>query len=146
MPDAIIHTDGSCFGNPGPGAWAAILQIGPTVLEFSGTDPQTTNNRMEITAAIRGLEALGLQPQSVILITDSTYLRDGATKWMANWRRRGWLTKNNQPVANKDLWLRLSELLKLHNVQWKWVRGHAGDPLNEQCDSLAKGALSQLMC
>lgn len=132
-----IHTDGSCHGNPGPGGWAAIMQCGDTVKELSGGFRRTTNNRMEILAAIEGLTALK-ESCGVDLHTDSRYLMDAVEKnWLGNWQRNGWKTAAKKPVKNKDLWTRLLPLLKEHDVKFHWVKGHSGDPLNERCDELA---------
>ena len=132
-----IYTDGACSGNPGPGGWGALLRYGPHVKELSGGDPgPTTNNRMELTAAIQALEAL-LRPSTVHLHTDSTYVRSGITSWLAGWKRNGWRTAEKQPVKNADLWQRLDAAAARHHVEWRWVKGHAGDPGNERADALA---------
>jgi ribonuclease HI len=132
-----IFSDGACRGNPGPGGWAAILRYRGIEKELSGSDPQTTNNRMEMTAAIMGLEALK-RPCRVRLYSDSQYLRDGITKWIHGWKRRGWRTADNMPVKNIDLWQRLDKAASGHEVSWIWVRGHAGHPENERADQLAR--------
>jgi ribonuclease HI len=137
MTEVVIYTDGACSGNPGPGGWGAILHNGATKKELYGGDPATTNNRMELMAAIRALEALK-RPVSVTLYTDSKYVHDGITKWIKSWQRNGWKTAAKQPVKNADLWQRLSEAMNGHRVDWQWVKGHAGDPGNERADELAR--------
>ena len=132
-----IFTDGACSGNPGPGGWGAILKYGGHAKEMSGGDPWTTNNRMELTAAIEALEALKLS-SAVILYTDSVYLRDGITKWIDGWKANGWQTANKTPVKNVDLWRRLLTISKRHEIEWLWVKGHAGHPENERADALAR--------
>jgi ribonuclease HI len=132
-----IYTDGACSGNPGPGGWGALLRYGAHVKELSGGDPgPTTNNRMELTAAIEALEAL-TRPSSVRLHTDSTYVRGGITSWLPGWKRNGWLTAERTPVKNAELWKRLDAAAARHHVEWHWVKGHAGDPGNERADALA---------
>lgn len=138
-----IHTDGACSGNPGPGGWAAILRWRGHEKEISGGEPQTTNNRMELTAAIRALESLK-RPMRVRIHTDSQYLQRGIGEWLEGWKRRGWRTADRKPVANRDLWQRLDELCRRHQVEWVWLRGHAGDPLNERADRLAREAIRRL--
>jgi ribonuclease HI len=135
-----IWTDGACSGNPGPGGWGAILVLGEREKELSGGEPLTTNNRMELTAAIAALEALK-RPCSVDLHTDSQYLREGITKWLAGWKKRIWLTAEKKPVKNVDLWQRLEAAAEKHDIHWKWVRGHAGDVRNERADELARVAM-----
>ena len=135
-----IYTDGACKGNPGPGGWGATLQYDSTVKEISGSEASTTNNRMELTAAIRALEALK-SVADVHLHTDSMYMRDGITKWIHNWRDNGWRTKERKPVKNLDLWQKLDELCQFHKVNWYWVKGHAGHEGNERADMLACNAL-----
>ena len=137
-----IYTDGACSGNPGPGGWAALLMAGASERELSGGEPHTTNNRMEISAALAALEAL-TRPCSVDLFTDSQYLRQGVTEWMRGWKARGWRTAAGQPVKNEDLWRRLDAARSAHEVRWHWVRGHAGDPLNHRVDRLAVAALAE---
>lgn len=132
-----IHTDGACSGNPGPGGWGAVLSFGGHVRELKGGERDTTNNRMEMMAAIQALEALK-RPCRVALYTDSVYLRDGITKWIAGWKRNGWRTAAKKPVKNQDLWERLDAALAPHQVEWHWVKGHAGDPGNERADALAR--------
>ncbi|WP_041375609.1 ribonuclease HI [Polymorphum gilvum] len=132
-----IHTDGACSGNPGPGGWGAILQFGEHTRELSGGEAQTTNNRMELTAAIKALNALK-RPCTVDLYTDSVYVRDGITKWMFNWKRNNWRTSDRKPVKNAELWQALDEAQKRHKISWHWVKGHAGHPENERADELAR--------
>jgi len=136
----VIHTDGACSGNPGPGGWGAILEWKGSVKELSGGEPETTNNRMELTAAIEALRALK-RKSSVDLFTDSQYVRGGITGWIKNWRRNGWRTADKKPVKNADLWKALDELTAQHDVHWHWVRGHAGDPRNERADELARSGV-----
>lgn len=128
-----IHTDGGCQGNPGPGAWAAVLQYGRQELEIGGGVPATTNNRMELQAAIESLAVLN-QSCEIEFFTDSQYLRQGITGWIHGWKRNGWQTAEKKPVKNSDLWRRLDELVAKHAVTWRWLKGHAGHPLNERCD------------
>ena len=135
-----IYTDGACRGNPGPGGWGAVLLYGSHRREISGASADTTNNRMELTAAIRALEALN-RPSAVDLYTDSTYLKDGITRWLPNWKARGWRTAAKTPVKNRDLWEALDALVGRHDVTWHWVRGHAGNAENERADTLARAAL-----
>ena len=138
----VIHTDGACSGNPGPGGWGAVLSFGEHVRELNGGEAETTNNRMELMAAIRALEALK-RPCRVAIHTDSVYVRDGITKWINGWKRNGWRTAAKKPVKNQDLWQRLDAALASHRVDWFWVKGHAGDPGNERADLLAReGAAS----
>ncbi|MBK1650166.1 ribonuclease HI [Rhabdochromatium marinum] len=136
-----IFTDGACKGNPGPGGWGALLRWGEVEKELCGGERQTTNNRMELMAVIQALEALK-RPTEVILTVDSRYVRDGVERWMANWKRNGWLTKARQPVKNQDLWQRLDGALAGHRVHWRWVRGHSGHPENERADQLANRGLA----
>ncbi len=135
-----IFSDGACSGNPGPGGWGTILRWEEKVRELSGFEPQTTNNRMELMAAIAGLEALK-RPCRVKLTTDSEYLKKGITEWIEGWVRRGWKNSQKKDVANRDLWERLLELTRRHQVRWHWVRGHAGHAENERCDELARAAI-----
>ena len=132
-----IYTDGSCLGNPGPGGWGAILVYGDVEKEMSGGEDNTTNNRMELLAAIMALEALK-RPVAVTLTSDSSYLKDGITKWIHGWKKHGWKTAAKKPVANQDLWQRLDEAITPHQINWQWVKGHAGHPMNERCDDLAR--------
>jgi ribonuclease HI len=135
-----IFTDGACSGNPGPGGWGALLRWGAREREYSGYEPHTTNNRMELMAAIAALEALK-RPVKVRLHTDSKYLRDGITAWIKRWKANGWKTADKKPVKNQDLWLRLDEALARHTVEWHWLRGHSGHPENERADALARAAI-----
>jgi ribonuclease HI len=132
-----IFTDGACSGNPGPGGWGAILRFGGVEKELSGGEAPTTNNRMELLAAISALEALK-RKCSVVVHTDSQYLRDGVTKWLVGWKRNGWKTADKKKVKNQDLWERLDAVIKLHDIEWRWVKGHAGHPENERADELAR--------
>ena len=140
---AEIYTDGSCLNNPGPGGWAAILVWGGHEKVMSGGEPETTNNRMELMAAIMALEAL-TRPVEVTLTSDSIYLRDGITKWINGWKKNGWKTAAKKPVANQDLWRRLDEAIKPHQIKWAWVKGHAGHPMNERCDELARAEAEKI--
>ena len=137
MTDVIIYTDGACSGNPGPGGWGAILVHGENRKELSGGEPETTNNRMELQAAIEALGALK-RPCKVALYTDSVYVRDGITKWIQGWQRNGWRTAAKKPVKNVELWQTLLAALQQHDVDWHWVKGHAGHPENERADELAR--------
>jgi ribonuclease HI len=140
-PAVQIFTDGACSGNPGPGGWGAVLRAGNTEKELSGGEPETTNNRMELMAAISALEALK-RPCKVEIYTDSNYVRDGITRWIHNWRRNGWRTADRKPVKNAELWQRLDALMGSHKVDWHWVRGHAGHVENERADQLARDAMT----
>jgi ribonuclease HI len=137
-----IYTDGACKGNPGPGGWGAWLRAGTHEKELWGGAPHTTNNRMELTAVIEALAALK-QPSRVVLYTDSAYVKDGITSWIHAWKGRGWLTADRKPVKNVDLWQRLDALRQQHEVEWRWVRGHAGDPGNERADALANRGVAE---
>ena len=134
--DIIIYTDGACKGNPGPGGWGVVLRSGAHEKTLHGGEPQTTNNRMELMAAIVALETLK-RPSRVLLHTDSQYVLKGMTEWMDGWKRRGWTTADKKPVKNVDLWQRLEKAAAPHTLRWTWVRGHNGDPGNEQADALA---------
>ena len=136
-----IYTDGACSGNPGPGGWGTILRSGSQVRELSGFVADTTNNRMEMLGAIAGLEALK-RPCRVRLTTDSQYLVKGMTEWIYGWQKKGWKNSKKEEVLNRDLWERLLELSRKHQVEWAWVRGHAGHPENERCDELARAAIA----
>jgi len=140
----VIHTDGACSGNPGPGGWGAILHWKGHEKELSGAEAETTNNRMELMAAIAALEAIKRKRAQVRLVTDSTYVRDGVTKWIHGWKRNGWKTAAKKPVKNEDLWKRLDAIASQHAVKWEWVKGHAGHPENERADELARQAISTL--
>jgi ribonuclease HI len=136
-PVVEIFTDGACLGNPGPGGWAALLRYKGREKEISGSEPETTNNRMELMATIAALEALR-RPSRVRITTDSTYVRDGITRWIHDWKRRGWKTANKKPVKNVELWQRLEAAMAPHEVDWHWVRGHSGHEENERVDLLAR--------
>lgn len=138
-----IYADGACKGNPGPGGWGAILQYGGTEKELFGGEAQTTNNRMELTAVIRALEALK-QPSLVEVYTDSQYVQKGISEWVHDWKRRGWKTADKKPVKNRELWETLDRLRGLHRITWHWVRGHAGHPENERADALANRGVESL--
>lgn len=138
--DVEAFTDGACSGNPGPGGWGAVLRFGEHEKELSGGEVETTNNRMELMAAIAALEALK-RPVSIRITTDSTYVRDGITKWIHGWKRNGWKTAAKKPVKNADLWQRLEQAASTHRVEWTWVKGHAGHPENERADELARNAV-----
>jgi ribonuclease HI len=133
----VVHTDGACSGNPGPGGWGVLLHWGPHEKEMCGGEPQTTNNRMELMAAIMALESLK-RPCSVIVHTDSQYVRQGITSWIHGWKKKGWRKADDKPVLNADLWQRLDAASGRHQVEWRWVKGHAGNPLNERADALAR--------
>ena len=139
-PEVVIFTDGACSGNPGPGGWGAVLIFGEKERDICGGEPDTTNNRMELMAAIQALETLK-RPCRVELHTDSQYVRNGITEWLAGWKARGWRTAAKAPVKNEDLWRRLDQARARHEVQWRWVRGHNGHPLNERADALARRGL-----
>jgi len=142
-PHVIIHTDGACSGNPGPGGWRAILSYGEHEKELKGGEPHTTNNRMELMGAISALEALK-RPSTVELHTDSKYVHDGISKWIHGWKRNGWKTADKKPVKNVDLWQRLDQAIQRHEVHWRWVKGHAGHELNERADKLAVAAIADI--
>ncbi len=141
LQKVVVFTDGGCHGNPGPGGWAAVLTCGPHRRELSGGVPATTNNRMELQAAIEAFNIL-IKPCAVEVHTDSNYVRDGITKWLTGWKRNGWRTKTKEPVKNEDLWRQLDEAASRHQVVWHWVKGHAGDAGNERCDQLAQLAIA----
>ena len=140
MKKVTIFTDGACSGNPGPGGWGAILRYNENEKELSGGEISTTNNRMELMAAISALEAL-TKPVQVSLYTDSIYLKDGITKWIHTWKAREWKTASKKPVKNKDLWMRLEAAMKAHQIEWCWIKGHAGHVENEKADQLARAAI-----
>lgn len=142
FPLVEIATDGACKGNPGPGGWGAVLRFGTTEKELSGGEPETTNNRMELIAAVEALSALK-RPCRVRLATDSRYVLDGLTKWVRNWQLNGWRTADRKPVKNADLWQRLIAAAEPHRIEWIWVKGHAGHPDNERADRLASDAARQ---
>ena len=142
-PHVIIHTDGACSGNPGPGGWGVILLCNAKRKEFWGGAAATTNNRMELTAVIEALQAL-TRPSKVRVYTDSQYVQKGISEWIHAWKRRGWLTADKKPVKNADLWRRLDEIARGHRVEWHWVKGHAGHPENERADALANRGVASL--
>ena len=143
MKTVEVFTDGGCRGNPGPGGWGAVLRFGGHERELRGSEENTTNNRMELLAAISALEAM-TEPCKVVLTTDSTYVKDGITRWIRNWKANGWKTAAKKPVKNKDLWERLDAECLRHQVDWRWVKGHAGHPENERADRLANLAMDEL--
>lgn len=140
IPDVVIYTDGGCIPNPGRGGWAALIQYKDRAIELSGSDDASTNNRMELTAAIKALESL-IRPMNVKLFTDSEYLKKGITEWLPAWRLRGWKRKSGA-LANQDLWMRLDVITRKHNIHWEWVRGHAGNMHNEKVDALVRRAIN----
>ena len=142
-PQVCLYTDGACSGNPGPGGWGALLTMGPHEKELCGAEAHTTNNRMEMMAAIQGLRALK-NPCQVDLYTDSQYLRDGITSWIVGWKKNGWKTGAKKPVKNEDLWRLLDDLVQIHDIRWHWVKGHNGHPENERVDLLARSAILTL--
>jgi ribonuclease HI len=142
MKSVVIYTDGACRGNPGPGGWGALLSWNGQQKELCGGESPTTNNRMELTGAIRALESLR-EPCAVTLHTDSTYVMQGLTTWLPGWKRRGWKTADNKPVKNQDLWQQLDAACQRHTIDWRWVKGHAGDAGNEAADALANRGLDQ---
>ena len=144
MAEVEAFTDGACRGNPGPGGWGVVLRSGSREKELCGGELATTNNRMELTAAIEALKALK-KPSRVALYTDSTYVRSGITEWVRAWRARDWRTADRKPVKNQDLWQALSELAERHDVEWHWVRGHSGHPENERADALANRGLEETL-
>ena len=149
MPELFAYTDGACSGNPGPGGWGVLLiaRDGDRILkerDLFGGESETTNNRMELLAAISALEALQ-KPSDLTVVTDSAYVKNGVTTWIHGWKRNGWRTSNKKPVKNVDLWQRLDKITREHDVQWRWVRGHSGHPENEQADALANKAIDELL-
>ena len=140
VPSVNIYTDGACSGNPGPGGWGAVVVLDGVQEDFLGGEAHTTNNRMEMMAAIQALEKLPKQCQ-VDLFTDSMYVRDGLNRWMPNWKKNGWLTADKKPVKNKDLWQRLDAIQEKHAITWHWVKGHSGHVMNERADDLARSAI-----
>ena len=145
MPKRVeIYTDGACRGNPGPGGWGALLRYKGHEKTLKGVEPLSTNNRMEVMAAIAALEALK-HPCNVVLATDSKYLRDGVNEWIKRWKQRGWKTVNNKPVKNIDLWQRLDAAASRHNVEWRWIKGHSGHRDNERVDQLANQAIDEML-
>jgi ribonuclease HI len=146
MPELFAYTDGACSGNPGPGGWGVLMiaREGETVVkerELAGGEADTTNNRMELMAAISALEALA-RPSVITIVTDSAYVKNGITEWLAGWKRKGWRISSGKPVKNEDLWRRLDEARNRHNVRWEWIKGHAGHPENERADALARGGMA----
>ncbi|MDH3672985.1 MAG: ribonuclease HI [Gammaproteobacteria bacterium] len=144
MDKVVIHTDGACRGNPGPGGWGAILASGNHEKELYGAESETTNNRMELIAAIMALESLK-RSCDVTLATDSVYLKKGMTEWLRNWKRRDWKTSGKKPVKNKDLWQRLEKAVERHRLRWRWIKGHSGHPENERADQLANRAIDEML-
>jgi ribonuclease HI len=143
MKKVVIHSDGGCHGNPGPGGWAAVLEHGQNKRELSGGSPATTNNRMELQAAIEALNALK-EPCEVEFYTDSEYVKNGVTGWLLNWKRNGWRTKAKKPVKNADLWRALDSSMGNHKITWHWLKGHAGHVGNERCDQLANEEIAKV--
>jgi ribonuclease HI len=146
MPDLVAYTDGACSGNPGPGGWGVLMQAkdGATVVkerDLKGGEADTTNNRMELMAAIMALETLA-RPSAITIVTDSAYVKNGITGWMQGWKRNGWKTANRKPVKNVELWQRLEEAAARHDVTWQWIKGHAGHPENERADALARAGMA----
>lgn len=144
MDKVVIHTDGACRGNPGPGGWGAILTSGDHEKELYGAETDTTNNRMELMAAIMALESLK-RPCDVTLATDSVYVKKGITEWLRNWKRRDWKTSDKKPVKNKDLWQRLEQAVEPHHLRWRWIKGHSGHLENERADQLANRAIDEML-
>ena len=145
MNEVTIYTDGACKGNPGPGGWGAWLRSGEHEKELFGGEPLTTNNRMELTAVIEALSVLKVVPATVVLHTDSEYVKNGITTWIHGWKSRGWKTADKKPVKNTDLWQRLDTLNAAHRVSWRWVKGHSGDPGNERADRLANRGVATVL-
>jgi len=145
MNEVTIYTDGACKGNPGPGGWGAWLRSGEHEKELFGGEPLTTNNRMELTAVIEALSVLKVAPATVVLHTDSEYVKNGITTWIHGWKSRGWKTADKKPVKNTDLWQRLDTLNAAHRVSWRWVKGHSGDPGNERADRLANRGVATVL-
>tara|TARA_X000000950_G_C13768530_1_gene599927 strand:+ start:557 stop:988 length:432 start_codon:yes stop_codon:yes gene_type:complete len=143
MKTVIIYTDGACRGNPGQGGWGALIKYGDSVKEIYGADVLTTNNKMELTAAIKALKEIK-EPSEIIIYTDSKYVLQGIEEWIHNWKKRGWLGANKKPVKNKELWKELDELRDKHTIKWNWVKGHSGDPGNETADMLANRGIDEL--
>lgn len=142
-PIVEIYTDGACSGNPGPGGWGVLLRFGEHEKELAGGEPETTNNRMELQAAVEALTALK-RPCQVVLYTDSSYVRNGITQWIGNWKAQGWRTAQKKPVKNVDLWQALEAAAARHRIDWRWVKGHAGNPGNERADALANQGMDQV--
>ena len=144
MTELVIHTDGACRGNPGPGGWGVLMSWNGSHRELSGAEPATTNNRMELTAVIMGLGALK-RPSAATVQTDSQYVIKGITEWLPSWKARGWRTADRKPVKNQDLWEKLDQLAAAHTLRWQWVKGHSGDPGNERVDTLANLAIDAML-
>ena len=145
MAEIIIYTDGACRGNPGPGGWGVVLQSGEHYKELYGGDLDTTNNQMELTAAIQALQSLKVSKGKIKLFTDSVYVKNGITQWLLNWKKNGWKTAAKKPVKNVQLWQMLDQACQGHNIEWHWVKGHAGHPGNEKADLLANKAIDELL-
>ena len=145
MAEIIIYTDGACRGNPGPGGWGVVLESGKHYKELYGAEPETTNNQMELTAAIKALQSLKRPDLKVKLFTDSVYVKNGITQWLANWKARGWKTSAKKPVKNAQLWQQLDDINQQHDVEWCWIKGHAGHEGNEKADQLANRAIDELL-
>jgi ribonuclease HI len=145
MPEIIIYTDGACRGNPGPGGWGAVLESGSHYREMYGSNANTTNNRMELLATIEALTAIKSAKSSIKLYTDSVYVKNGMTQWLPNWKKNGWKTASKKPVKNSDLWLALDQVQRRHDIEWLWVKGHAGHPGNEKADQLANRAIDEML-
>ena len=144
MAEIIIYTDGACRGNPGPGGWGAVLESGKHYKELCGSEIETTNNRMELTAAIKALESLKHNGKKVKLYTDSVYVKNGITQWLKNWKSKGWKTASKKPVKNLELWQQLDDINQQHEVEWCWIKGHAGHEGNEKADQLANKAIDEM--
>ncbi len=144
-PEILIYTDGACRGNPGPGGWAAVLESGLHYKEIYGGDLNTTNNRMELVATIEALKSIKTPDSRIKLYTDSVYVKNGVTQWIKNWKKNGWKTAAKKPVKNMDLWLLLDEIQQRHDIEWFWIKGHAGHPGNEKADQLANRAIDELI-
>ena len=138
MDEIVIYTDGGCHGNPGPGGWGCVVIDGENVRKLSGGEKQTTNNRMELSAAIEALQAVALEGRKIVVYSDSQYVKNGITSWIKNWKKNGWRTAAKKPVLNQDLWVQLDTLYNSLDVEWKWVKGHAGVEYNEVCDQLCQ--------
>ena len=145
VSDIIIYTDGACRGNPGPGGWGAVLKSGMHYKEMHGGDENTTNNRMELVATIEALKSIKAPSSKVKLYTDSVYVKNGITQWMQNWKKNGWKTAAKKPVKNTDLWELLDQVQQIHDIEWCWVKGHAGHPGNEKADELANKGIDELL-
>lgn len=143
MKKVVLYSDGACEGNPGPGGWAAILTYGPHQREIAGAEPATTNNRMELTAAVEGLKALK-EPCEIEFFTDSQYVQNGISEWLKDWKLRGWKTKERKAVKNEDLWRELDVKSAKHQITWRWLKGHTGHEMNERCDLLARNEILKL--